>query len=213
MRYTVRPISDRTAFTGQGRRPNPFRAKWADTLKLLDIELDHLKATDVVFEIDVLEGDIRMDGMLRANAKVSRPGVRIAFGSIYGPLTYATDRFYGQYYSDPPDWQINIRAIALSLEALRKVDRYGVTKRGEQYTGWKAIGTGGGIELSGGMTDVQAWDVLNKAAGLTGSEAFHLDEKAVVRRAMANSHPDRNGGDRVLWDQVETAAKVLGVLS
>lgn len=37
------------------------------------------------------------------------------------------------------DWQINLRAIALGLEALRKLDRYGITSRGEQYTGWRAI--------------------------------------------------------------------------
>jgi hypothetical protein len=35
--------------------------------------------------------------------------------------------------------RMNARAIALGLEALRKVDRYRITKRGEQYTGWSAL--------------------------------------------------------------------------
>lgn len=43
------------------------------------------------------------------------------------------------YYGDMPPWQANIRAIAKTLEHLRDLDRWGVTKRGEQYTGWKAL--------------------------------------------------------------------------
>jgi hypothetical protein len=39
-------------------------------------------------------------------------------------------------------WQDNLRAIALGLEALRKVDRYGITKNSEQYTGWKQLEAG-----------------------------------------------------------------------
>jgi hypothetical protein len=35
--------------------------------------------------------------------------------------------------------RMNARAIALGLEALRKVDRYRITKRGERYTGWSAL--------------------------------------------------------------------------
>jgi hypothetical protein len=42
------------------------------------------------------------------------------------------------------DWQDNVRGIALGLHALRAVDRYGVTKRGEQYAGWKALSQGAG---------------------------------------------------------------------
>lgn len=36
-------------------------------------------------------------------------------------------------------WQDNLRAIALGLEALRKVERYGITRGTEQYTGWKML--------------------------------------------------------------------------
>ena len=37
------------------------------------------------------------------------------------------------------NWQANLRAIALSLEALRAEDRYGVTRRAEQYKGWAKL--------------------------------------------------------------------------
>lgn len=35
-------------------------------------------------------------------------------------------------------WQHNVRSIALGLQALRAVDRYGISRRGEQYAGFKA---------------------------------------------------------------------------
>jgi hypothetical protein len=34
-------------------------------------------------------------------------------------------------------WQDNLRAVALGLEALRRVERYGIAQRGEQYAGWR----------------------------------------------------------------------------
>jgi hypothetical protein len=40
-------------------------------------------------------------------------------------------------------WQHNVRSIALGLEALRAVDRYGITRRGEQYAGFRAALTAG----------------------------------------------------------------------
>lgn len=209
MKYTVRPISDRTAFTGQ-HEPTPFRASWRDTLELLGYELDLLSARDVVLEVDVTEGDVRLDGMLRANARVSHPGVRIAFDSSVGPLVYATDRYEARW-SEQASWQQNVRAIALGLEALRKVDRYGITKRGEQYTGFKALGAGasGAIATPARMTEREAERVIGD---LTGEGAWLTeDTPKVVRRAKAAAHPDRHGGDRTLWDQVEQAAVVLGV--
>ena len=90
--------------------------------------------------------------MPRANASPKSPAVVIAFESKHGPLQYATDAF--------THWQANVRAVALGLEALRRVERYGITKHGEQYTGWKQLGSGtptwifhgygrGGLRLTG----------------------------------------------------------------
>lgn len=210
MRYTVRPISDRTPFTGR-HEYTPFRATWSDTLDLLDRELSHLAATNVVLEVDVAnEGQIRLDGMLRAGAKVTSPAVRLAFDSKHGPLTYATDRYVGRYSGRPADWQENVRAIALALEALRRVDRYGVTKRGEQYAGWKQLPSGSGVAA----TQMTTADALDFLYGLAPEHRRHNANNAdLVRMARAATHPDRNGGDRSLWDRVEQAARVLGVLT
>ena len=51
-----------------------------------------------------------------------------------GTLVYDTDEF--------PHWHDNLRGIALGLEALRKVERYGIAKRGQQYAGFAELGSG-----------------------------------------------------------------------
>lgn len=112
-------------------RRSPFSAPFRRTVELLSDELRQLKARHVVIELDVRERDIRLDGFPRADARVGVPCVVISFESKHGPLRYAT----GEYV----DWQDNVRAIALSLNALRAVDRYGVSRRGEQYRGWRAL--------------------------------------------------------------------------
>lgn len=183
MRYEIRPLGTWTDPVTTDRPYCRFRAPWAKTLDLLGKETLMLGAPLVVLQVDVTEGDLRRDGMLRANAKVRFPGVRVSFESIYGPLTYATDR-YG-------DWQDNIRAIALSLEALRAVDRYGVNKRGEQYTGWLALEAAGSK-----TTEQQARDLIASYGGLAA--------------ALKATHPDL-GGSAEDFHKVDAARKLLGL--
>jgi len=128
---TFRPIDVWPGEQTGWRRRAPFGAAWLTTIHLLERELTQLEATNVVFQVALYEGQLRIDGKPKASARASHPGVVLAFDSKYGPLKYAVDTF-----DSFPD---NVRAIALAMEALRKVDRYGVTKRGEQYTGWRAI--------------------------------------------------------------------------
>ena len=118
-------------------------------------------------------------------------------------MTYATDRFFA--------WQDNVRAIALGLEALREVDRYGIAKKGEQYAGWKALPSGAGSAASH-VTSDEAWAIgfirrgSGRGAATSGRRAGSTAQGACI------SHPDRHGGDRTLWDEVEQAAQVLGLL-
>jgi hypothetical protein len=113
----------------RGRRRSQFKAPWMDTVALLEREVGMLGGRQAVMQIAITEEDLRLDGRIRANARPTHPGVIVSFESRHGPLEYATDVF--------DDWQDNVRAIALGLEALRRVDRYGIAKRGEQYRGWK----------------------------------------------------------------------------
>ncbi len=177
------------------RKPrSTFRAGWTSTLELLELELDHLRATDVVISVGLRPEDIRVDGWPRSNAADPRqPGVILSFGSKHGPLRYLTDRYDG--------WKANARAIALGLEALRAVDRYGITQRGEQYVGWKAIPAS-----TGGDQDSLALLVrVAKATGYTGPGS-----KSLFRKALLEAHPDQ-GGSRELLEQVQDAGRKLGV--
>jgi hypothetical protein len=162
VRYEIQPIGNWTEPVTRDRPACRFRAPWSDTLALLTYEVERLGGAMIVIQVDATRAQIRRDGMLRADARVGFPGVRVSFTSLYGPLTYSTDRF--------DDWQDNIRAIALSLQALRAVDRYGVNKHGEQYTGWLQI-------ESGPRPDVEAARAL-------------LDSYGGPAAALKATHPD-----------------------
>lgn len=210
VKYTVRPISDRTAFTGR-HRLSPFQAPWSSTLDLLDREVRQVKGRNVVIEVDVPESEIRVDGTLYARARAASPAVRLALDSAEGPMIYATDRFTW--------WQDNVRAIALGMEALRKVQRYGIAERGEQYAGFKALPAGRGMPASH-MTSDEAWALIGGYGSVPVRQQradYNAGNKENVRsayrRARAEAHPDRNGGFRGLWDMVEEAGRVLGVAS
>ncbi len=193
VRYEIRPLGTWTDKVTEDRASSArFRATWPSTLDLLQRETAALGADLVVLQIDVTDGDLRRDGMLRANARVNFPGVRVSFESRFGPLTYATDAYEQRYSNDPPAWQANVRALALALEALRAVDRYGVTKRGEQYRGWLAIAAD-----PAEMTREAAQTLLDSYGG--------------VREAVKATHPDRPGGNRDAFEQVQEARRVLSL--
>lgn len=181
-----------------------FSASWTDTMNLLVAEADKLNVRGAIaLRIDVQYGDIRRDGMLRANARVNFPGVVVSFESRFGPLSYATDAY--------DHWQANIRAVALSLQALRAVDRYGVSRSGEQYVGWRAIESGlSGLVLKFfvGADDALAW--LCAGVNEVDSNAPVAD---LVRIASKLWHPDVADRDRTTWDSENwdrlTEAKLL----
>jgi hypothetical protein len=209
--YTVRPISDRTAFARK-HIGSPFTVKWHQVLDVLQREYDMLHGRHLVIEVDVPERAIRNDGLLRSDAKSTSPAVRVAFDSKHGPITMATDRFIRQSYrqSSMDDWQHNVYAIAKALEALRMVDRYGVSRSDEQYRGYKAIGSGTGLAPTG-MTTSIALSIVKDESGL--DDNLNTAPMSVLRNAVriarAAAHPDRHNGDRVRYDAVDQAVQVL----
>lgn len=196
---TLRPITAWPHQLTEERRRSNFSAQWSETLNLLDRELWHLgngqRNAPAVLQIAMREQDFRVDGMPRATAKPEHPGVILNIETRTGPLSFPCDTF--------TNWQDNLRAIALALEALRKVDRYGVTQTGQQYAGWKQLPSAG-APAPGGQSADDAELHLRLAAGDKNSP---LDK--VYRAARARAHPDRNSGDRSAWDSVEAAAAVL----
>lgn len=209
LQYTVRPISDRAAFGGP-RQGSLFTVKWHQVLDLLQREYEFLGGKHLVIEVDVDERAIRNDGMLRSDAKAKTPAVRIAFDSKHGPIMMATDRFVKQYYKNAAmdDWQHNLYAIAKALEALRMVDRYGVSRSGEQYRGYKQIGAGTGLAPTG-MTTSIALAIIRDESGIERPGETAQVLRHAVRIARAAAHPDKHNGERDRYDAVDQAVQVL----
>lgn len=207
LRYTTRPISDLTWLRPAAeRKRSQFDSTWTRTLEQLSREIDHLGGRDVVIEVDVRERDIRIDGALRADARATSPATVVAFETkAHGPMLYRCDR-YTDAWSKRPGWQDNVRAIALTLEALRAVDRYGATETGQQYAGFKALPSGTAMP-AGQMSTAAAENLLWEVSGLGRDNPWSA--QARWKKARAKAHPDRNGGDQTAWDQVEQAAKTL----
>lgn len=175
-----------------------FKASWSSTLDLLDRELYQLDVRGAVaIRAFITTADLRRDGMLRAHARPSQPGVAISFTGKHGALTYPCDTY--------DHWQANVRAIALSLEALRAVDRHGVGGHGEQYAGWKAIGSGSANHFATAAAAV-AW-LRNFVQGREGIAP--ADTRSALRRASRLAHPDV-GGDPADWERVDAARQMLG---
>ena len=200
----LRPIEHWPGRQTANRVRSPFSAPWRATLNLLERELAFLSpdprrlvATSVL-QIAMREQDFRVDGLPRANAKPEHPGVILTVASAKGTLSFPCDKFL--------TWQENLRAIALALEALRRVDRYGITPNDEQYTGWKQLPAAGATSLS--IEDAEkVLRMVGRVADPTPVERAPLDR--VYKAARVNAHPDRNDGDQSGWDAVEAAADVL----
>src|SRR5688500_17571774 len=130
MQYRLRPLPTWPYPPTEKRRISPFRRGWSDTLRLLEREMRLIGGSNAVIGAGFREYDVRItDGLPRKDAAPpSHPGVELSFDSEHGRLVYATDVCV--------HWEDNVRSIALGLEALRAVDRFGISRRGEQYAGF-----------------------------------------------------------------------------
>jgi hypothetical protein len=183
MLATFRPLPAWPYPTTKKRRSiYTFKAGWSDTLDKLEYEIGLLNGHDVIIGGDFREEDLRLDGMLRSNARnPSHPGIELSFDSAHGRLVYATD--VCEY------WQHNVRSIALGLEALRAVDRFGISRKGEQYAGWLQLGSSDDL--------VQKGRALVEIAG-------------GLQLAIKQHHPDL-GGDRSNFDAVMAYKQAEGL--
>lgn len=173
-----RPLTRRPP--NEGRKASPFRATYSDTEALLRDELRMLGARDAVIEVDLDERDIRRDGLPYARSSPRSPAVAVSFVGRWGPMRLACDRF--------TDWRHNLRAIALGLGDLRRIDRYGLGRSGEQYVGWVQIGAGSSSTVQRGR------ELIRRHGG--------------IRAAQLATHPDR-GGRTEEFLAVQAAASAL----
>lgn len=183
MQYVFRPLTRWPYKNTSPRRSRAaFSAPWSNTMKLLERELRMLHAYELVIGADFREQDLRLDGLPRSHARVpEHPGVELSFMTkAHGRLVYASDSCEW--------WEHNVRSLALTLEALRAVDRFGGTRRGEQYAGFRQIA---------------ATSAARQASVEWGLQL--VDRHGGVRAAQRATHPD-NGGDAIDFQSVMLVA-------
>lgn len=226
---------------GKLRQPHerikaPFKSGATETMRLLDRELRMVAAESPVVQLALGLGGFTQDGRPYVNARPTHPGVIVSFSKpvrLAGesrprkvPLAFPADRY--------TTWESNLRAVAIALEDLRRIDRYGVTQSSEQYTGFKSL-PGPLHHMPTMTTDEAATFVARTAAPLvdqitdantrvkataTGASAVLLDRgvyDALYRLAAKRLHPDRRRGEDpgVVardWDRLAEAKRLLDAL-
>jgi len=184
MQVTFRPLPAWPHKPTVNREPSRFDTPYPKTLALLEREIGYLGGRDVVMGVGLSEHDIRLDGQPRANARAfGHPGVEISFNSReHGRLSYSSDQYL--------DWPDNVRAIALSLEALRAVERWGVSK-GRQYAGFTLLTAGPGKEERGRQLVAQHGSVTaalratHPDTGGVAASPADFDAVMAIKRAEA----------------------------
>lgn len=220
MRLLFRPLGEWPRPKTKHPDRSPFTNGWSDTVTLLEREIGYLivkSKPEVLIQVDAPEGAMRLDGGIRADARVKFHGVIISFESKFGPQSFMCDKYNMANWANRGDspWKDNARAIALGLEALRKVDRYGITDSGQQYTGWRALNPGtplGPVKMT--IEDAARFIAKHSSAIEIQTDAWRilLDDKDLVkaryRDAAAKLHPDA-GGDSALFTQLREARDLL----
>lgn len=181
------------------RRNSSFRSPLPKTLELLDKEVWHLATTQEHIEsaellVAIAPHDFRRDGRPYANAKAEHPGVVFSMDTAMGHVSYPSDLHL--------TWQENLRAVALTLQALRAVTRYGVTRNGEQYRGSLAI------ESAQPVHDVASARAV--LLDITGRNGEDLNLRDLVRQAKREAHPDTASlAGEGRWHDVVEAERII----
>lgn len=109
-------------------RVSPFKVSYAATLRQLELELRAVRAKQVTIVAGFAQ--VRGDGWPYSGAKPKHPACALQFQRDGVTLVYNSHSY--RTFED------NLRAITLTLEALRAVERYRVAN-GEQYRGFAQI--------------------------------------------------------------------------
>jgi len=164
------------------RTKSLFKQTMDASQKFLRAELDRLKAQDIVVSSNI---PVRKDGGMYSdymNRRIADPGVAVYFTLKGKPLVMCCDRYESV-------WE-NVYAIGKGIEAMRGMDRWGISDFIERaFTGFAAL-----------PASTEDWyHVLGVAA-----DAKHDDVVAAHRKLVKIHHPDK-GGDPVQFDRVTRA--------
>lgn len=153
------------------------------TLSGMLSELERFGAMNVVLSTNLKP---RFEGMPRG-AEPTDPGVAVYFAREQRTYCIATD-----VYARVDE---NLRAIALTVEAMRAIERHGAGQMVEAaLTGFRAL------PASASSMEPYWWQVLNVDVLCPLETA-----QAAYRQLAAQTHPDKQGGDRERFERVQAA--------
>jgi hypothetical protein len=160
-----------------------FRTSWDGSLAKLEQEIARIQGDDVVIGIVCEPSEISFSGALKsgARARLAHPGAEVSFDHPdRGRVVFHTDAYKTLHF--------NLHAIALGLEALRAVDRHGITSSAEQYAGFAQLTAGGPDPARGKLL---------------------AERHGSIAEALKKTHPDHGGDARDLAD-VQAYRKSIG---
>lgn len=132
--FAIRPLAE-VAWPGASTAPEKqhtsrFRANIARSYDSLVRELEHLDASGWTLYVPLASGSFDDEDHPIPDSPVISSAILLEFWANGHLQRFGADRY--------ADWRDNLRAIALTLEALRAVDRYGLTPERQQYRGFTA---------------------------------------------------------------------------
>jgi len=183
----------------KSRKRAQFRATLEKTFDALEYELNRLQAKEILIEAGFKNSDIRNNGWPRGGAKPEHPAIVLHFTSKGKALSFPSDA-HETYHQ-------NLHAVALTLEALRAVDRHGVSKGEEQYTGFAQLAAPGESESLAwaAKTVAELSQHYSTAERIIAKDGDYI---GAFRAAVRIVHPDV-GGKREDFDKLIQAASLL----
>lgn len=193
----------------------PFKSGHTETLRLLEREFRLIGAEAPVVALAM--DHFNRDGRPYSGAIPEHPGVLVSFvkpirnaigqTTVRVPLRFAADRFL--------TWETNVRAVAIGLEDLRRIDRYGITQGSEQYLGFKALPPPGPdhpniLTVEDAARAIESFDMSAGSPHRAVIVNNPLIYREAYRRAAAKLHPDATGGAASEdWSKLQAAKVIL----
>lgn len=167
------------------RERSPFEVSLTVAIDHMFDELRKLGARYVALSSD-LEGYETKNGIWRPyhDAKCDDPGVAVYFDLDTDPIVFSSDKY--------EKVEANVRAIGLTIESMRRIERYGVAERKMAFQGFKALPAAG-----------EDW---RSVLGLVGNVDMRT-VKTKYRQLAAAAHPDQAGGNEHEMQRLNAAVE------
>lgn len=150
----------------QPSRPAWFgKVEWGDAVQGLVDEVAAIEGDDLIIGVVIDPTLLTWDGRMRpkAHLRATHAGAEVSFDVKGTRLSFHTSAF--------ADLKGNVHAIARGLEALRRIERYGITSGNQQYAGFALLPADVAVERGRRL----------------------VDEAGSIDAALKRHHPDAGG--------------------